>query len=329
MMHYPKSDAEWLILRHDVISSTESAALFGVGSYATPFEIAVEKKSPVVTESLDIGERPKWGKRLEDAIAKGISEDFGVKVRRANGYAIHDSCKLGASFDYEIIGISKDESDSEVVVPDNVLQQMYRDCGPGILEIKNVDRLIFRREWKTEDGTLEAPPQFEIQVQHQLEAINTRKWSCIGVLIGGNETQILIRERDEDFGKLICQKVNAFWKLLADGGMPPVTLPADVDVIRKIYLGSSPGKIFDGATDTVLAELCRAFDESRDVATAAEQSKKSIMAKILMRIGDAEKALAPGFRISAGTVGATWIERYERKAYRSLRITKLAEKVDK
>lgn len=320
-LHYPKSRADWLTLRHANISSTESAALFGLGAYVTPYELGILKRDKAVLEDDDPTERMQWGSRLQEAVAKGISDDYGVKVRRITGYAIHSSCQLGASFDYEIVGVKKNDDGTEVEVEDNILQQMYRDLGPGVLEVKNVDRIVFRKDWKLEDGQLEAPPQIEIQVQHQLEAIQTRAWSAIGVLVGGNEAILIVRDYDKEFGEQIRAKVDQFWADLKEGKLPPVTLPADVEIIRRIYLSSSPGKVYDGGKDSELAELCAAYHQHAEEAKAAEASRKSVSARILMKIGDAERATAPGFTISAGTVAEGMVEAYLRKAYRAMRIT--------
>ena len=43
MLIFPKSREEWLDIRKSHISSTESAALFGLSKYATAFELAVQK----------------------------------------------------------------------------------------------------------------------------------------------------------------------------------------------------------------------------------------------------------------------------------------------
>jgi predicted phage-related endonuclease len=321
-MHYPKDRAEWLALRHQYVSSTESAALFGLGAYCTPYELGVQKQSkdPPVNEGFG-SERMVWGLRLQEAIAKGISDDYGVKIRRVRGYAVHPDCRMGASFDYEIVGIKSDEELGHEVVNGD-LRGMYDDLGPGVLEIKNVDWLVYKREWKQEDGQIEAPAQIEVQVQHQLESIQTRKWSAIGVLIGGNDTVLVLRDYDPDFGKDIIAKVNRFWEDLGKGILPPVTLPEDVDIIRKIYLGSSPGKVYNGAEDVELVALCEQHNHARESENTMKAAKESIGAKILMRIKDSERAVAPGFKISATTVAEARIEAFTRPAFRRLQITK-------
>lgn len=330
MMHHPKTEQEWLELRHQNVSSTESAALFGFSPYHTPFELAVSKKQEKPPQ-IDQTERMAWGLRLQDAIAKGISEDFGVKVRRVRGYSTIEGARMGASFDYEVVGIIEqppvtighDETIyAPVRVADPILQQMYADLGPGILEIKNVDRWVFKTEWKQEDGQFEAPAHFEIQVQHQLCCMG-RAWAVIGVLIGGNTTEIIIRERDEPVGQAIRQKVAAFWELLASGGMPPVKLPADVDIIRKLYAVADPGKVYDGTQDEELMKLCTEYDFHRTSRDDAEEMRKSVGAQILMKIGSAEKAaLSDGYSITANTVGEAEVKAYTRKAYRNLKVNK-------
>lgn len=320
MMHYPKTREEWLALRHKYVSSTETAALFGYSPWITAFELAVAKKADKPMD-LEHTERMGWGLRLQEAIAKGISDDYGVKVRRINGYATLDNLMgCGASFDYEIVGIKED-----VRVEDPMLREMYKDLGPGILEVKNVDWLIFKKEWKLDDGQLEAPAHIEIQVQQELHCIN-REWGVMGVLVGGNDCQLVIRERDKEVGAAIEKKVQDFWMLIEKGGMPPVKLPDDVEIIKQIYLLATPGKVYNGNEDTELKHLCEKYAEARELAKVHDEARKSIGAKILMRIGDAEKATVEGYSISADTREETLVEAYTRKAYRNLTIREKGKK---
>lgn len=315
MMHFPKTEKEWLELRHLYVSSTESAALFGFSPYLTAFELAVMKKE-TQPSSFETNERMEWGLRLQQAIAKGISEDYGVKVRRVTGYAVNPNCNMGASFDYEIVGITEEESPKG---GDLMLRQMYQDSGPGVLEIKNVDYFIYRNEWKQEDGQLEAPAHIEIQVQHQLHCIE-RKWSVMGVFVGGNSVQLVLRERDEEVGQAIETKIAAFWSLIGGGEMPPIKLPDDVDIIRKLYKLATPGKVYDGNEDAQLIEMCSKYREAVECREAHEKARKSIGARILLKIGDAEKAVVPGYTISANTVSEAEIAAYTRKEYRNLTV---------
>jgi predicted phage-related endonuclease len=100
---YPENEAAWHALRCLDVTSTESAALFGMSPYATAFEIWHRKReaTPLVIEAEG---RMLWGQRLQDVIARGVAEDYGVKVRKMTGYQRIEEIRMGSSFDFEIIG---------------------------------------------------------------------------------------------------------------------------------------------------------------------------------------------------------------------------------
>lgn len=324
-MLYPKSREEWLALRHTHISSTESAALFGLSPYMTPFELAVLKKAETPPAEYEENERMTWGKRLQRAIAQGIAEDYGVKVRAVNGYASIEG-KLGASFDYEIIGLKETDeaaNGGKAWECDQVLREQYKQFGPGVLEIKNVDGFVFKSDWvKGDDGAFEAPAHIELQVQHQLLCIE-RNWATIGVLVGGNRQILLHRTRDREVGESIIRKAGKFWKGIGDGHMPPITLPADADIIRQVYKFAEPGKVLSEKEGTASEELHIAaarHAEATALKSAAEKHHKATGAALLMLMGDAEKAEFADMSIAAGVVGPAHVPAYDRAGYRNLRV---------
>jgi predicted phage-related endonuclease len=306
----PKSVDDWRALRHRYVSSTESAALFGYSAYSTPFQLAVEKQAPEPPAWAG-NERATWGLRLQEAIAKGISADYGVKVRRVNSFAAVDEVRMGASFDYEVVG-HRDDSEAPA---GPLLRDMYSDLGAGILEIKTVDRLIYRDQWRHEEGD-EAPVHIELQVQQQLDCID-RPWSAIGVLIGGNEIKVMIREVDREVCYAIRAKVAEFWATLERGEMPPVTLPQDVDLIRRLYLNSDPAGVFQ-SEDPEVVKLCQAYVDAKAQRDYHEDLRKTYGARLLTVLGDAAKGAVPGFTIQANTVKETLVPATVRKPYRNL-----------
>lgn len=305
----PKDRDEWLKIRHGYVSSTESAALFGLSPYLTAFELALQKSDKIVSD-FQGNERTAWGTRLEDAIAQGIGEDYGVLVRKQSGYAVHPDARMGSSFDYEIVGVAQ----SRRFLGDQSLREQFEKHGPGVLEIKNVDSLVYKNDWSEE-----APAHIEIQVQHQLECIRY-PWAVIGVLVGGNRNEILIRERDEDVGRVLKSKISRFWSNLADGKTPPPTMPEDASVLIRLYNLAEPGKLYQGQDDAELAEFCAEYVKQGQIEKLAEEAKEVAKAKILQRIRTAEKAIVPGFNVSTWTVAETPIT-YVREAYRGFRVT--------
>lgn len=331
-MEYPKTRDEWLALRHKHISSTEAAALFGLSPYSTAFEIAVQKKQPSHVNdytTFEANERSEWGLVQQRAIAGRIASKFGIRCRAMNGYAIHSylHCRMGASFDYEIIGLADEFPEDG----DPILRDMYLKHGAGILEIKNVDSMIFRDQWNEDDeGRREAPAHIEIQVQHQLACIG-RMWGAIGVLVGGNKLELLVREKDHEVNMAITRKCEWFWNTLAKGEMPPVELPADAEIIGKLYRYAEPGKVLDvqAEPDEKVSALCAAYKAAAAQATAAEEAKQTAKAQLLLLIGDAERVLAKGFTISATSIAETEVAAYTRKGYRNVRVNPVKPKKEK
>jgi predicted phage-related endonuclease len=320
-LFHPTTREEWLKLRAGYVSSTESAALFGYSPYLTAYELALEKSQKLVSDFTGT-ERTVWGTRLQDAIAAGIGEDYGVLVRPQRAYAVHPSCRMGSSFDWEIYGLVENIPNTDGIPDwvkkpwggvDYILRDLFTKHGPGILEIKSVDWLVYKNEWGDDP-----PAHIDLQVQHQLEVIRYT-WSVIGVLVGGNRNEILIRERDPAVGASIAKRITNFWANLAKGILPPVTMPEDAAVLIRLYKFAEPGKLYDGAEDVELGELCRAYREAADLEKVAGEAKEVAKAKMLQRIGDADKAILPGFSISAGMVGECEIA-YTRASYRNFRV---------
>lgn len=307
-IHHPATREDWLKLRAGYVSSTESAALFGMSPYLTAFELGLEKSQ--LASDFEGNERTVWGTRLQDAIAAGIGQDYGVLVRPQRGYATHPQTKMGASFDWEVWGFIDEPGFSG----DPILRNLFTKYGPGVLEIKNVDSLIYKNEWGDDP-----PAHIDIQVQHQLECIRYG-WAVIGVLVGGNRNEILIRERDAAVGASIVKRITGFWTDLAAGRMPPVTMPEDAATLIRLYKFADPGLLYDGSTDLELGEICAAYNEAGKAEKVAQEAKEVAKAKILQRIGRAEKATLPGFTVS------TWMQAevpvsYTREAFRGFRVT--------
>ena len=57
------SREEWLDIRKKFVSSTETAALFGMSPYLTAYELGAVKRDPTLADDGSLGERPRWGQR--------------------------------------------------------------------------------------------------------------------------------------------------------------------------------------------------------------------------------------------------------------------------
>lgn len=320
---HPATEAEWLELRLSDVTSTECASLFydalaSLPTYcATPLEYWHQKRDCKVIE-WEGNERTEWGLIQENGIAKRISEKYGVKVRRLSAYVRHDCARMGASFDFEIVGIL------DTVAADTTLQEMYVAHGPGILEIKVVDYFIFIDENKWNKGK-RRPDHIDLQVQHQLEVID-RQWTALAAFVGGNKMHIMICERDVELGRAIVTRVNEFWKMIEDNVEPKADFSRDAEFISKLFSYAEPGTFMDATGDAHLDKLCAEYKKAANDEKHAKDSKDTAKAEILTIIGDNEKAATLGYKISAGVIAETRVEAFNKKAYRNIRITKLGEK---
>lgn len=295
-----QSESAWHALRAEDVTSTESSALFGMSPYCTAFELWHRKKEASVIQIAD-NERMAWGRRLQDAIAIGVAEDKGWVCEPMKEYIriMDEHFHMGASFDFRMIDGT------------NRL---------GILEIKNVDFLVFRDKWTVgDDGFIESPAHIEIQLQHQMHVADY-EWGAIAVLVGGNKPYILVRERDRDVGLAIETRIRKFWKSIAENKEPPFELPADAEFIGKLYGYAEVGKVLDAQDDAEIADLVKEYQEAALTAKIADEDKKTAKALLLTKIGSHERVLGKNFTISAGMVGPAEVA-YTREGYRNFRIT--------
>lgn len=285
----PATNEEWLKLRTQDITSTDAAALFNISPYCTKFELWHRKKRGEVLEIKE-NVRMKWGTRLQDSIAAGIAEDEGWTVRKMSEYIRMDDLRAASSFDFSI------ETEP-----------------PGILEIKNVDRLVYSQNW-TET---EAPLHIELQVQHQL-MVSGREYAYIVAMVGGNEVMKLKRTRDENVILRLRQAITDFWASIENNTPPPPDFEADADFISKLYGYAEPEKLFDARNDARISELAALHKSLKTEIKEKEAKCDAIKAEILTKIGDAEKVLGNGWTISAGIIGECPVS-YVRQAYRNFR----------
>lgn len=320
----PESEAHWLSMRHDDVTSTEIAALFGCHSYGlTEFELYHLKRGTLEKEWND-NERMVWGRRMEATIAMGIAEDLGLAVEPFKDYGRIPALRMGSSFDFKVVGLRDDWTGG-----DETYRDLFREHGSGLVEVKNVDGLVFRRGWIADADNVEAPPQIELQIQHQLEVAGLA-WALGAPLIGGNTPKPFYRMRDKEIGAAIRERVTAFWHRVDTADEPLPDFNQDGDTLARLYLNDN-GETVDMTDNERLAELCAEYQAGGKLEKDGKAIKDAAKAEMLTIIGENAKVAAAGFSISATTVKAnegTLItaamvgERYgARRSYRGFRLT--------
>lgn len=291
-----ENEAEWLAMRERDLTSTECAALFGCSPYATEYELWHRKRGQLVVE-FETNDRMKWGNRLESAIAYGIAEDYGLIVEPFKVYMRIPELRMGSSFDFKIVGIVEGFSGNETY------RDLFREHGPGIMEIKNVDGLAFKRGWIADGDDMEAPPHIELQVQHQQEVADI-EWTMIAPLVGGNTPRPFARVRNREYGAMIQAKIAEFWAKVDSGKAPDPDFEKDGGTIAKL-LANDNGEEVDMTGNNRLVELIAEYTAADTDEKAAKKRKDAAKAECLLIIGEAKKVIGTGFSISAGSVKAS------------------------
>lgn len=273
-----KNREQWLAERVNDVTSTEVSALYGLSPYLSEFELFHQKRDKTIVQ-IQENERMRWGTRLESAIAHGAAEDMGWNIAKLDVYMRDTEAKIGSSFDFEILSSSD---------------------GAGIMEIKNVDRLQYQQKWIDDgNGNIEAPEHIELQVQHQLE-VSGRKWAAIVVLVGGNETKVVMRNRDAVIGADIRTKVTKFWDSINANRPPSPDYVQDAEFIIKHLRRDGTGDYI--VADQHLEQLIKNYEfVSREYADL-EKIKNQRRAEILELIGTAGKVVTSFGSLSCGNV---------------------------
>lgn len=288
------TEAQWLEARTKDVTSTEAAALFGAGVYVkTPYELYHLKAGTFPADDFEGNDRTRWGTRLEDAIARGIAEDLGLIVEPFKVYMRIPEIRMGSSFDFKIVGLAEGFGE------DNEARRMFIEHGPGIMEVKNVDGLQFKRAWLDDGETIEAPVHIEFQTQHQLEVADLG-WAIIAPLVGGNTPRPIIRIRDTSVGEAIRTKVFDLWSRINAGMEPEPDFTKDGATIAQVYR-ENDGSSIDLSDDNRLAVLCRAYKKAGADEKAAKEIKDAAKAEILTIVKAAKAIKYAGGKISAGT----------------------------
>lgn len=280
----PESKAHWLEMRHKNISSTEAPVLYNASPYQTLFEMYHAKRSDDL-HLIQENERMVWGNRLQDAIANGVAADKCWVIRPMNEYIALPEYRLGSSFDY-MIGENE-----------------------AILEIKNVDSLVFNNKW-TED---EAPAHIELQVQTQMLVSGITK-CYICALVGGNRIHIIERDYNPKIGESILKQAKKFWAMTAP---PSIDFERDAKFIKELYSFAEPNKMIEPTER--LDELAICYKELQKQSKQIESGLEAVKAEMLSIMQDAEKVKGQGYSISAGMVAEAQVS-YTRKAYRTFKI---------
>jgi putative phage-type endonuclease len=210
--------ADWLQKRTAGIGASDMAAVMGVSSWRSPFELCLEKMGDIEPVDLSDVEAIQWGHKLEPLIV----EEFGER----SGRLVRPSGELLRSREYPWAQCTLDAETAErpPSLPRDVemfgrsigLVAQLRPSEDAWIPLEAKTHSAFQiRDW--EDG---APEPYYIQVQHQL-LVTGAPYGAIACLIGGARFVWQDIPRDEQMIRRIIWHGERFWQRVVDRDPPP------------------------------------------------------------------------------------------------------------
>lgn len=268
---------DWLLARRKDVTASTIAALFGVHEYSSPYELYALKSGKTPEPDLDNSALER-GELLEPVAVElmrrhrprwKIQHNTGKKTRyfRAPEY------RLGAT-------------------PDTLIS--CPDRGPGTVQIKSVEKSVFRRKWAP--GDTDPEPPLWIVMQATLEAYMTgSRWACVAPLVVGYGLEMPIIEipiLDEVIDAMKSKSLE-FWAMIEAGEDPDPDFSRDQELIDRMYAVGTDDEI-DLVSNRRAYELVELHSIVRDRRDAAAGELSEIEAEIKHIMGKASLAYLPG-----------------------------------
>lgn len=287
------SEAEWLAIRESYIGGSDVAALFYewttvegdtlvlhlfepppegailegcLCSYKTGYRLWLEKAGKLIPDVAE-NDRIAAGNHLEPAIAAWAAQKWPEwNIRKVRRYLAHDAVEgWGASLDYEL------------------------QKGGVPVEMKNVDGLIFRDQWKGEGDDLTPPIHINLQLQHQIGCTKADHGFVVA-MVGGNKLHRVRIDRHEATQARIAEAVSMFWASVK-AGVEPLWL-ADFDAVKELCAhGDKKNPPVDMTGDEAAERDARRYMRWKRHLDRVEVQVESLKARIGWRMGEATKAI--------------------------------------
>lgn len=287
-----ESDEHWHSLRAKHIGSSDVAALFDESPYFSKFALWHDRAGKAAMPRRE-DERMDAGKFLEDGIANMVTHQMRWNLEKRRVYLTHDEVPgMGATLDRFIV--------------DN-------EDGPGALEIKNVDWLVWKQQW----SETVAPFHIEVQLQHQLE-ITKYDWGAIACLVGGNDLRIYLRRRIPQVTDEIAARIAGFWDSIKRDEPPaPFGNADEIKTLAMLYPTIVKDKVLEIPPEEmeVFRTMCAQFAWAQQQRKFHANEEERLKTLLVGKMQDCQFARVPGMKkvaLRKSPVAATVMER---KAY--------------
>ena len=252
---------EWLDIRRQGIGGSEAAAIAGLDPWLSPLRVYYDKLGELCDDDQD-SEPMRWGRRLEDVIAREFAERTGMRVWRRNAVL------RSVTHPWMLANLDR------LVRED--------DGGVGPLEVKTATE-NGARAWRADE---ELPDRVFCQVQHYL-AVTGCAFAWVAVLLAGTEFRMVRVERDEVAIAALRDAEDEFWQRVLQRRPPAADgSEATTRTLQALHARpSSPSMDLDEEA----RELLSAHAAARSLEAHYHTRRTEMENRLRQMLGDAEE----------------------------------------
>lgn len=267
------SRQDWLQWRREFLCASEVAAACGADDYMSPLALYAQKRGLI---SVADNSSMRRGRHFEVAAVSYIAEEYPEYfIDRPNRFIMDTESRLACTPD-------------ATLMPRDDLSQLI-NC-----QIKTISKPVFER-WNGEP-----PPGYCLQVATENMLMDAASGKLAVLVVGNYDAELVMFDipRHADAEDRIRQIAREFWENMESGLMPAADYRRDDEAIAAIFPNAEPGKTVDLSSDNRLAEILPKREELKELAKATAEEIKALDSEIRAKIGDAEIATLPGWRMS-------------------------------
>lgn len=272
---HPTAPGELSPLRDGDITASEMPALFGLHPYQSMLGLFAKKTGVRMPPDEDSVAKRR-GRLLEDAVARAYLEEHpGCKLTKANVYVRAPLLRLGASPDFFLV----DEHGRK-----------------GVSEMKTVAPHVFKKHY-----TDQTPPTYHVlQTLVQMMLTDSEVGVLTVLVVDGYRFELHSYNvpRHPSAERRIQDAVAQFWSDIAAGRTPAIDYARDASLLPILFPHHAPDKVVDLRGNNELPALLDEREALKDEIAAKIARKDAIETEVKYKMGDAEAALIPGWRIT-------------------------------
>ena len=272
------SPEQWHALRAKNVGCSEIGALFGCHEYLTGYALAARKLGLLENQIDDAVLRR--GRLLEPVARQLIQEEYqDWKLIEPDSYYSDDAIHFGCT-------------------PDLFVEN---ERGRAVVQIKTVAPQIFARKWHNDSGT--TPPLWiALQAMGEQHLTGADHAYVAALCVGyGISLEMIEVPYMPDVVESMRERVFLFWEMVSQGKLPPPEYGQDSAAIAKVYQ-QDDGDEIDLSSDNELPEIVSQYEALKMARKTAEDGIKDAQARIMHRLGHAQRARFAGGLITSKTV---------------------------